>query len=52
MPKIVKVLEMLESFSGSAKNYSSDAVELNATIQKLELDAKFSTVKYREVSIF
>lgn len=49
MPKIVRVLEMLESFSMTSQNYSPNVVELQATVQQLKIDGVSTADKHTEV---
>lgn len=51
MPKIVQVLEMLESFSMTSQNYSPNVVELQAAVQKLKIDGIYTADKHSEVTV-
>lgn len=51
MPKMICVLEMLESFAAQPQNFSSDVIELQSSLQKLQLEAKSNAEKHKEVMI-
>ncbi|XP_039247792.2 RILP-like protein 1 isoform X2 [Styela clava] len=48
MPKMIRVLEMLEAFAAKSQNISTDVVELQVSVQKLQAEEKTNVTKYKE----